>query len=108
MIRLLRRLGRFPAGTETDFFDAAAEAAFVLDGTAERIDAGAKSPASVLRAPKQAAAKEADPPAEQAPNYSAMKKDELLRMAMARGLDISPRAKVAELIETLEESDANA
>ena len=107
MIRLLRRLGRFPAGTETDFFDAAAEAAFVLDGTAERVDAGEKSPANV-RAPKQAAAKEADSPVEQAPNYSAMKKDELLRMAMARGLDISPRAKVAELIDALEESDANA
>ena len=37
MIRLLRRLGRFPKGTETDFFDAAAEAAFILDGTAERV-----------------------------------------------------------------------
>ena len=37
-----------------------------------------------------------------------MKKDDLLREAMARGLDVSPRAKVAEIVQALEESDADA
>ena len=86
MIRLLRRLGRFPAGTETDWFDAAAEAAFVLDGTAERVDAPMAMP-------------------EPTPDYGHMKKDELLKLAMARGLDVSPRAKVGEIVEALENSD---
>ena len=95
MIRLLRRLGRFPAGTETDFFDAAAEAAFVLDGTAEAVGDCATAP-------------EAAPETETAVDYSRMKKDELLRMAMARGLDVSPRAKVGEIVEALEASDADA
>lgn len=89
MIRLTRRLGRFPAGTVTDYFDAAAEAAFLLDGTGEAVEGEAE--------PEEAG--------DGAPDYSRMKKDELLRIAMARGLDVSPRAKVGEIIDALEKSD---
>ena len=101
MIRLLRRLGRFPAGTETDYFDAAAEAAFLLDGTAEAIEAKA---APVRKGAPEPEPKEAES-TEDAPDYGSMKKDELLRIAMARGLDVSPRAKVGEIIDALEKSD---
>lgn len=95
MIRLIRRLGRFPAGTVTDYFDAAAEAAFLLDGTAEPVaDVAAEGRAEELA---QAA--------DAAPDYSHMKKDDLLQLAMVRSLDVSPRAKVAEIIEALETSD---
>ena len=91
MIRLLRRLGRFPAGTETDYFDAAAEAAFLLDGTAEAVEAESTCAETAHVG--------------EAPDYAHMKKDDLLRAAMARGLDVSPRAKVGEIIEVLEGDD---
>lgn len=107
MIRLLRRLGRFPKGTETDFFDAAAEAAFILDGTAERVSEVREEP----KAERKAAAKVSEPESGatgEALGYTHMKKDDLLREAMARGLDVSPRAKVAEIVKALEESDADA
>ena len=96
MIRLLRRLGRFPAGTETDFFDAAAEAAFVSDGTAE----------TVLSIREDERAEEsATEHTKTVGDYANMKKDDLLREAVARGLDVSPRAKVAEIVAALEASD---
>ena len=95
MIRLLRRLGRFPKGTETDYFDAAAEAAFVLDGTAELVETDAQAPAET----------EATGPEE--PDYHTMKKDDLLRLAASRGLEVNPRAKVAEIIEALEGNDVD-
>ena len=101
MIRLLRRLGKFPAGTETDFFDAAAEAAFVLDGTAEMVG----KPRNAKAAPEQAKAAESEA---EAPDYGSMRKDDLLRMAMERGLDISPRVKVGEIVAALEADDADA
>ena len=119
MIRLLRRLGRFPAGTETDYFDAAAEAAFVLDGTAARVECEGtraenthviEAPARKLRESEPTAAQSAET-AENAPeiaDYASMKKNDLLREAMARGLEVSPRAKVAEIIAALEASDADA
>jgi len=106
MIRLLRHLGRFDAGTETDFFDAAAEAAFILDGTAEPVAAPVPE-ARKSAAPAQKSAETAEI-APGSADYAHMKKDDLLREAMARGLDVSPRAKVGEIIEALEESDANA
>lgn len=98
MIRLIRRLGRFPAGATTDYFDAAAEAAFLLDGTAERVE----------QAPGQL---ESSPEADGGPSgrgYAGMKKDELLKAAMARGLEVSPRAKVREIVDALEADDADA
>ena len=95
MIRLIRRLGRFSAGTVTDYFDAAAEAAFLLDGTAEPVEDAADSASDSDRGDAGDAA----------PDYAHMKKDELLRLAMARGLDISPKARVSELIDALEMSD---
>ncbi|MBQ9000543.1 MAG: hypothetical protein IJ087_01665 [Eggerthellaceae bacterium] len=96
MIRLLRRLGRFPKGTETDYFDAAAEAAFLLDGTAEPVGKPQES-----GTPAQVPAKTSGNGPEK-PDYRAMKKDDLLREAMARGLEVPPRAKVAEIIAALE------
>ena len=97
MIRLLRRVGRLKAGTETDMFSAAEEAAFVLDGTAEAIEEHREAPRRAANAPEAATV--------EAPDYSRMKKDDLLREAMARGLDVSPRAKVPEIIDALESSD---
>ena len=97
MIRLLRRLGRFPVGAETDYFDAAAEAAFILDGTAERVGEP-NAPRGASKTVKTVKRDGVEASAGDAPDYAHMKKDELLRIAMARGLDISPRAKVAELI----------
>ena len=94
MIKLLRRLGRFPAGTETDYFDAAAEAAFVFNGTAEPVEEACES------AP-------AGDSAESAKDYANMKKSDLLREAEARGLEVSTRAKVAELKAALEASDGD-
>ena len=102
MIRLLRRLGRFPAGTETDFFDAAAEAAFVSDGTAEPIG---KLQEIAPTAPESGETSEI---AADAPDWRSMKKDDLLHEAMARGLDVSPRARVGEIVEALEADDADA
>lgn len=102
MIRLLRRLGRFPKGTETDYFDAAAEAAFVLDGTAEPVGKLQESGASA-----QAPAKTSENGPEK-PDYRDMKKDDLLRLAMERGLKISPRAKVPEIIAALEGEDGDS
>ena len=107
MIRLLRRLGRFPKGAETDFFDAAAEAAFILDGTAERVGEF-QEPKAVSKTVKTVSRDAAGEPEDAAPDYAHMKKDDLLRLAMARGLDVSPRAKVGEIVKALEESDADA
>jgi len=107
MIRLLRRLGRFPKGTETDFFDAAAEAAFILDGTAERIGEF-QEPKAASKTVKTVKRDAVEDSADEAPDYAHMKKDDLLRLAMARGLEVSPRAKVGEIVKALEESDANA
>ncbi|MBQ9003988.1 MAG: hypothetical protein IJ087_19255, partial [Eggerthellaceae bacterium] len=93
---------------ETDYFDAAAEAAFVVDGTAARAEGGA--PARKWRESAPAAPQSAET-AENAPetaDYASMKKDDLLREAVARGLEISPRARVGEIIDALEESDADA
>ena len=104
MIRLLRHLGRFDAGTETDFFDAAAEAAFCLDGTAEYVDAAAAEPEGIS-APEAGIAEEPEGATGAALCYKHMKKDDLLREATARGLDVSPRSKVAEIVRALEESD---
>lgn len=98
MIRLVRRLGRFPAGTVTDYFDAAAEAAFLLDGTAEAVPEKEPEPA-------RKAAEAAEGATGEDLGYSHMKKDDLLREAMARGLDVSPRTKVGEIIDALEKSD---
>jgi hypothetical protein len=89
MIRLLRRLGRFPAGTETDFFDAAAEAALVSDGTAEPV------------AVEHHAAKAAH-------GYGKMCRADLMAIASERGLDVPPRSKVADIVKALEASDADA
>lgn len=87
MIRLLRNLGSLPAGTETDLFDAAAEAAFLLDGTAERIGPGdAETKAAAF-------------------DYGAMGRDELLRIASERGLEVRPRAAKREIAEALAEAD---
>ena len=99
MIRLLRHLGRFSAGTVIDCFDAATEAAFILDGTAEAF-AEAKCSNEQAREPEKAVES-----ADEAPDYRRMKKDDLLKLAMARGLEVSQRAKVGEIIEALELSD---
>ena len=66
----------------------------------------ARSLASQRAKPARRAAKQSKgATGEDAPDYRHMKKDDLLRLAMARGLDVSPRAKVAELVEALERSD---
>lgn len=104
MIRLLRDLGSLSAGAVTDQFDAASEAAFLLDGTAGPVDApaaqtepdAAREPAAVFVQVDGGGV---------APDYSRMKKDDLLRLAISRGLAVSPRAKVAEIVEALELSD---
>ena len=108
MIRLLRRLGRFPKGTETDYFDAAAEAAFCLDGTAEPVEVEAEE-LEAKSAPDGDIAEEPKGATGEALGYRHMKKDDLLREAMERGLNVSPRSKIAEIVKALEESDdANA
>ena len=86
MIRLLRRLGRFPAGTETDYFDAAAEAAFLLDGTAERLEPPIDSKGT-------------------AGDYEGLTKGELLKIAADRGVEVRPRAAKREIAEALSSSD---
>ena len=86
MIRLKRRVGSLPAGTETDMFDAAAEAAFLLDGTAEPFERAIEDKSG-------------------SPDYESMSRSALLRLAEERGIKVGNRAAKREIVKALVKSD---